>query len=104
MDELDGLSGYNKDDIYYGEFSLDELKTGFQIKDLESKSLDLQEYEFKLRDTNRMLNEARLMLKGKTSTIKGFVSDTSTIQKKASGKSAFSGGGENQGRGGEGNY
>lgn len=88
-DFIETTSGYNKEDVWYGEFSLDELKSG-NVIEVDGKKVDMKEYETKLKDTNRMLNESRTMLKGKTSAIKGFVSDASTIQKKASGRSAFS--------------
>lgn len=73
-------TGYNKNNIYYGEFS-----QKVKIQDPEKGRLEME-----MRDTNRMLNENRTMLKGKTSAVKSFVSDTSIIQKKAKGESLLS--------------
>lgn len=89
FDFIQSTGGYNKDNVYFGIFSADELESEMKLKDETGKEFDLTIWESKLKDTNRMLNENREMLKGKTSQIKRFVSDVSTIQKKASGRSSF---------------
>ena len=58
-------------------------------RESEGKTLEPTEFENKLKDTQRLLNESRQMLKGKTSAIRGFVSDADTIRKKAGGRSAL---------------
>ena len=89
-DYIETTFGYSKEDVYYGEFSLAEIKSGLKIKDEKSgKTLEPTEFENKLKDTQRLLNESRQMLKGKTSAIRGFVSDADTIRKKAGGRSAL---------------
>jgi len=88
-DFIEGDSGYNKENVFYGEFSRDEILSKPIFKDDELAKLNTSEYENKLKDTNRLLNEARAMLKGKTSAIKGFVSDADVIRKKAGGGSTI---------------
>ncbi len=90
-DFIQSTSGYNKENVYYGLFSAEELESGIKIK-AEGVEFEPSVWETKLKDTNRMLNENREMLKGKTSQIKRFISDVNVIQKKASGKNAFSSG------------
>lgn len=90
-DFIIATTGYNKENVYFGIFTLEEkLNDKVKLETSEGK-LRLAEYETKLKDTNRMLNEARAMVKGKTSVIKSFVSDTDTILKKAKGQSLLSG-------------
>lgn len=76
-DFIESTSGYNKENIYYGEFS--------QIAKIDDP--EKNEVTDKLRDNQRLNNELKAMLRGKTSAIKGFVSDTAAIQKKAKGES-----------------
>lgn len=80
-DFVESTTGYNKENIYYGEFS----------QETKLENVNAEELENKIKDTNRVLNETRTMLKGKTSSIKTFVSDANIIQKKAKGESLLGG-------------
>lgn len=89
-DFIETTSGYNKEIVYYGEFSLAELESGETItykggKNKAEQELTMEEYETKMKDAFRMINEARAMVKGKTKSILGFISNVSTIQRKAKG-------------------
>jgi len=84
---IEGSKGYHKEDIYHGEFSRNEIlqNPGRALKDKNGKKLTLSDYEKKLDDTTRLLNEARAMIQGKTKTMLGYVSHVGQIMKKAKG-------------------
>lgn len=86
---LEASKTYNKDNIFYGELSQEELEYEFDIQKEKDKNPIMKkllaDLEMEIRDKNRMLSETRDMLKGKTSAIKGFVSDANGIQNTASG-------------------
>ena len=87
-DFIETSFGYNKDVVFYGEFSQAELISDAKIE-LGTTSVNTKEYQKILKDTQRMLNEARSMLKGKLSAVKRFVSDVGTTLRKASGQSVI---------------
>lgn len=88
QDYIESSSTYNKENIYYGEFSMNEIRCAkdknYKV-DIDGVKLDLNDYATKLKDTQRLLNESRQMVKGKTKAILGFMSHNNEIQKKARG-------------------
>jgi hypothetical protein len=85
-DFIMSTSGYNKNNIYYGELTekemMDEVKDDGQIK-------TKRDMELKLKDTNRMLNESRMMVKKNYQDLKRLFTDWDSIQKKMKGQSTI---------------
>ena len=90
---LKGITGnkhYNWDNVYLGYFSAAELENkDLKLKDNENISLDPAHWEARMKDTNRMLNDSRIMLKEKLSNGKTIISDLGAIYKKGRGKDAY---------------
>lgn len=75
--EHDTFGRWCKDNIYFGLWSV-------ELKATDPKFTDI---ELMLQKSDDRINELKEMLRGKLTTVKGFVSDTMAMQEKLKGKS-----------------
>ena len=83
-------AGYNKDNIYYGEQTLEEAKNSKPITDENGKKNINEMLMLKVKNTQRMLNESQSMVKSKLMHTRKFVNDANVIGRKERGQGAYS--------------
>lgn len=77
--------GFNKENIYYGEYSLRDIEENNRINDKKGNKLSLLD----IKNINRQDNETQRMLSSKLKLRKEFFSAINTIRKKASGEQTY---------------